>query len=288
MKLAINLIDVPKGRRPLVPRVLKEMTGSFDVRGQLQPIMVYKPEPDSKRYTLCFGGHRLAAAKALNWSEIDATEMTGDALDRRLAEIDENLIRAELTEMERAAQLKERKAIFDTKRAARPAGEQSDTTLVDGRKAGPQHEKGFDRDTADKTGLDKSTIRKSRKRAENIAPDVQASIKGTPAADSGVELDALAKATPKQQRKAVKKVKAGKAKTVRAALKPKAKQAKAPEAALVKVWKAATPAARKAFIAHVRTTAPKLFEATPAPKAATVTKPAPKPAAKKPAVTAKS
>ncbi len=74
--------------------------------------------------------------------------MDADDLDRELWQIDENLIRAELTEIERTDHLRRRKEIFKAKKKL--GGTNPPTSLSDGRKAGPQHQKGFDKDTADK------------------------------------------------------------------------------------------------------------------------------------------
>lgn len=132
--------------------------------------------------------HRYHAALKLDWDSIDCVYVDLSDLDRELWEIDENLMRAELTELERGQHLERRKEIFDAKTAA----ENIPTSLSDGRAAGPQHQKKFDADTADKTGMEKSTVRKARKRAVKIAPEVQEQIKDMPNADVGVELDALA------------------------------------------------------------------------------------------------
>src|SRR5262249_38948078 len=57
--------------------------------------------------------------------------------------------------------------------------------------------KGFVEDTATKTGIAERTIRREVRRAEKIEPDIRDAIRGTPIAESGVELDALASMSPK-------------------------------------------------------------------------------------------
>jgi hypothetical protein len=77
----------------------------------------------------------------------------------------------------------------------------------------------FVEDTAAKTGLSERTIDRDINRAQHIVPEVREEIRAMPEiADSGVELDALAKASPAQQAEAVKAVKTGKAKNVRSAM----------------------------------------------------------------------
>ena len=64
---------------------------------------------------LVAGARRLAACKSLGWSEIPATVVELNDIDLELAEIDENLIREDLTALERGEQLLRRKWIFGQK-----------------------------------------------------------------------------------------------------------------------------------------------------------------------------
>ena len=201
----VKLAEVHIGarKRRLGAARVAELAGSIKELGLRQPITIQAR--DDGTLDLVAGAHRLAAAKKLGWREIECIRVTLGELNRELWEIDENLIRAELTELERAEHLRRRKEIFEAKGAkkiATPGGEQRI---------------GFDRDAADKTGLSKETARKSRIRAEKIAPDVKAAIADLPAADNGVELDALAGLGHDQQREAVAAVAAGTAKNFRAA-----------------------------------------------------------------------
>ncbi len=84
-----------------------------------------------------------------------------------------------------------------------------------GYKKSPKQKKAFAADTAKKTGQSKRSTNKALARDKNIAKDVQKEIAGTTIEDSGVQLDALAKATPEEQREAVKAVSLGHAKDVR-------------------------------------------------------------------------
>jgi hypothetical protein len=89
-----------------------------------------------------------------------------DEATRDLWEIDENLARAELSDDEKRECLKRRKAIWEKQQADRAEMEKAETDketggkslptsrkLKDGRGKGPQHDKGFAADTAEKTGL---------------------------------------------------------------------------------------------------------------------------------------
>ena len=218
-KVFLDSISVGRRARSIDKGRVNDLAASIEAIGLQQPISIYAP--DEKTCVLVAGHHRIEAAKKLKWIEIDCVLVDLDDLDRELWEIDENLIRAELTEMERARHYKRRKEIFDAKAAA----EKIPTSLSDGRGAGPQHQKQFDADTADKTGADKSTVRKSRKRADKIDPDVQDELQSDDApealkkaADSGVELDALAALKPDEQKQAVEMMKDGRAESARDAV----------------------------------------------------------------------
>jgi len=170
-------------------------------------------------YHLVAGEHRLQACKVLGWKEIPAFILEADDAICRLWEIDENLVRAELSELERAEHLRERKFWY----------EQLHQETKNGGNHGNQHTGGkkrqndtlsFCQDTAEKTGLDRRTVERSVHRAEAIAPEVKEAIRDMPEiADKAVELDALAEVEPEEQKAAVEAVKSGRARNVREATK---------------------------------------------------------------------
>ena len=77
----------------------------------------------------------------------------------------------------------------------------------------------FTKDTAARTRLSATAIKRYIHRAEKIAPNVRDEIRDMPKiADSGVKLDTLAKAAPEEQAEAVKAVKTGQAENIRDAM----------------------------------------------------------------------
>lgn len=161
-----------------------------------------------------------------------------DDLDRQLWEIDENLCRADLTNLERAqhtakrAEVVEQKAELNAKSALN-----SDEPKKRGAKDKGQEK--FAADTAKATGCSIRSIKLDKARGEKIAKDVQKEISGTPIADSGVQLDALAKAAPDEQREAVKAVNLGHVKDVREVLPGKETDQDQAYRLLCKWWKEA-------------------------------------------------
>ena len=98
--------------RALRPDAVEELMASMKINGLLQPIVLRPAE--SSGYWLVAGRHRLEAAKKLKWDSIPATVFDGmDADHAELAEIDENLVRADLTPIERALHVARRKELYE-------------------------------------------------------------------------------------------------------------------------------------------------------------------------------
>ena len=102
--IEVSAVIVPPGRRePNMARV-REIAESIRRVGLLQPIVVRE---QAHGYKLIAGRHRLAAVTLLEEPFIDAFLFKGDDIDQRLAEITENLHRADLTALERDEQIAE-------------------------------------------------------------------------------------------------------------------------------------------------------------------------------------
>ena len=105
--------------RPLITEAVDKLAASIREVGLIQPISVRcVPVMDGgvavDGYQIVAGHHRVAAARALGWTEIDAIIVdAGEHLQAELIEIDENLCRAELTASQRAQAIKRRKQIWE-------------------------------------------------------------------------------------------------------------------------------------------------------------------------------
>lgn len=111
------------------------------------------------------------------------------SLEAELVEIDENLIRAELTPAQRAASIARRREIWG---ALHPNSGQS---LPENARGRPRE---FAGDTESSTGEAKRTVNLHLSRADALGPDLKAVI-GT-SLDKGVELDALKDMEPEARR----------------------------------------------------------------------------------------
>jgi ParB family chromosome partitioning protein len=184
--IPIPSIKVENRLRPLNAEKVAELAESIAQVGLLQPIGV---RPDG---TLVYGYHSLEACKQLGWTEIPAVVVDGDDLRAELAEITENLVRNELTLLERAEHLARLKAVYqqqypNTRGVGRPT--------KNGATVAP-----FSEWAAGQTGLAQRTVQHYVQLAESIAPAVRDAIRRTPIASDGAELKSLASLEPSQQR----------------------------------------------------------------------------------------
>jgi N6-adenosine-specific RNA methylase IME4 len=190
--VAICDIEVPPDRlRALRQDVVDEIAASIGgPQGLVHPILLRRGANGGLILTV--GRHRLEAERQRGHAFIRAEIRDLDEDEARLAEIDENLVRADLSPAERALHFRERKRLYEqahpeTKHGAVGRGGKSS-----------QNEKSFVEDTAAKTGKGRSTIARDVARANNIG-DLLPDVIGT-SLDRGDELDALAKLSePEQQ-----------------------------------------------------------------------------------------
>jgi len=209
VKCEIGQIVIPayRKRRYSVEKI-RELAESIREIGLLQPIIITKDK------VLISGLHRLEACRLLGWQEIDCIEKDYSELELELAEIDENLIRAELTTLERGGHLLRRKEIYEAKHPEAKA--YSSEKQRQRRKQEPDEiiSPGFTIDTAAKLGVTPRTVQQEVQIAEKIAPEVKEIISDTKLADSKKELLKLARMEPETQKKIAEKIVTGEAKGI--------------------------------------------------------------------------
>ncbi|MCA3365667.1 MAG: ParB N-terminal domain-containing protein [Roseomonas sp.] len=166
---------------------------SFRANGQMTPIEVRRN--DAGEFVLVAGAHRLAAARLAEMGEISATVIDADEDQARLREIDENLCRRDLTELDRAAFLAERKVVWAklNPEAIVFKNKKSRTNLS---AIGT-----FAEEVAERLGLSRRSIDRAINRHNALATDVRATLAHSRWADNGSVLDGLAKLAPEDQRK---------------------------------------------------------------------------------------
>ncbi|WP_228282516.1 MT-A70 family methyltransferase [Rubrobacter tropicus] len=115
--ISLDDILVPDGRVREQRHDPSPLAESMRERGQLSPIIL---TPD---LTLVAGLHRYEAAGILGWETIRAEIRDYDEIEARLAEIDENLCRNDLTVWEQSRHVAERERILDARNERAQSGD---------------------------------------------------------------------------------------------------------------------------------------------------------------------
>lgn len=212
-RVSLALVRDSAQPRDLVQANVDMLKASMEQVGLIQPIRV-RPATIIVRglgeqgFQIVAGHHRVAAARALGWTEIDAIVDTAEHLQAELMEIDENLCRAELTASQRASAIKRRRQIWG---ALHPeeiqVGKVCPPESATGYKQPPPQEKGFAASTAAVSGESKRAINQHLARAEALGDDLER-VTGT-SLDKGVEMDALAKLPEPERKDLIARAEAG-------------------------------------------------------------------------------
>jgi ParB family chromosome partitioning protein len=192
--IGVDQISVEDRLRSVNPDHAALIAESFRANGQMTPIEVRR---DGKgKFILVAGAHRLAAAKLAEMGEISATVINADEDQARLREIDENLCRRDLTELDRASFLAERKVVWAklNPEAIVFKNKKSRTNLST---IGT-----FAEEVAERLGLSRRSIDRAINRHTALTSEVRAVLAHSRWADNGSVLDGLAKLSHEDQRKA--------------------------------------------------------------------------------------
>jgi len=192
----VREVDVGPRMRDVDEKKVEALAKSMERLGLRTPITIHQESSDQQGFDLVAGAHRLAAAKLLNWEFIDAHFWDKDDVDRQLWEIDENLMRSELTPSQQAEHLARRKELWE----ARSSG----TNCSTGGGA-PGENKGFAQETAEAMGTTRQQINRAVARAEKSSPDILEEVRGT-SLDKGVVLDEIARAPMDEQRQRLRQI----------------------------------------------------------------------------------
>ncbi len=211
-EVPISEVVVPSDRlRPLGDVSL--LADSIAKVGLLHAIVV------SANRVLISGHHRLEACRQLGHDTIAARVLSIDGALATLTEIDENLLQASLTVLERAEHLARRKAVYeslypDTRHGAAPG------VAGGGKRAKDPGPGSFVNDTAKKTHRGRSTIAEETRLGEAIGADVARRLRHTTIANNKRELRLPAGLPVGEQQQVADRLVAGEIKHVREALPP--------------------------------------------------------------------
>ncbi|SDA39519.1 ParB/RepB/Spo0J family partition protein [Mesorhizobium qingshengii] len=135
-KIKIAEIRVPANRRRLDPAwvatIMADIQGG---NGHMIPIEVVPDQTEGFEYRLIFGGHRLAAISGLGDAEIDAfvkdPKEVATETQIRKREIAENLIRRQLSVLDRAKDIADWRDIYDAEHGTGKTGRKKGREVVE-------------------------------------------------------------------------------------------------------------------------------------------------------------
>jgi hypothetical protein len=170
-------------------------------------------------FALCYPNSvRNLRLRVTRHPHVEYPAVTLSDLDRELAEIDENLIRNELTMLEECEQLARRKEIYEIKHPqtkAKVAGANG-SNRKQGNYSNANATVAFASDTAKKTGKSKRTVENKASIGKKLKKKA-AQIKGTAIEDSQKDLLMLANMDDQKQDAIIEKIASGEAENVTAA-----------------------------------------------------------------------
>ena len=204
-KQSLRTIKVGDRLRPLDHDKVAELAESICRQGLLQPIVI------TQDGDLVAGHHRLEAARSLGWEEIEVVRISDDRF-ALLAEIEENLVRSDLSVLEQGEHLLARDQELVRLGLRAQVGDNQHGGPAPG--AGPMTTS----DIGDQVGLSARSVRERVQIARAIPEEIRDLIRGTPVANRTKALLDLARVRNKGQLPELARLLVdGRAKTVLAA-----------------------------------------------------------------------
>lgn len=197
--LPLAQIDRSKRLRPVDPVWSQVIAESIKERKkQFTPILVQAAKDDGT-YRLIAGAHRCDALESLWRDTVLGIVLDVSDDEAMLLEIDENLARSDLNDLDRAIFMGERKRVFEKLHPQSRHGKASKKDKV----ANSATILRFTLETAGLLKQSERTIQMLIHRDKHLTPEVKQRLRGTWIAKVGVELDAIARLKPDEQLKVV-------------------------------------------------------------------------------------
>lgn len=208
MKVPIGEIQIKEGRRSLDAAHVGELAKSIRELGLLNPVTI------DRENNLIAGLHRMEAAKALGWTEIECTVSSLGGLQAELAEIDENIVRSDLSALEYGEILLRRKEIYEALHPEAKHGGDRRSDDIKATKCRFENARSFAQDTAEKLGVTPRTVERQIQTAKNLAPEAKEIIRDTDTRLSKKAAMKLSRLEPDRQKEAAALLAAREIKTV--------------------------------------------------------------------------
>lgn len=205
--VSLDDIVIEDRLRTVDPAAAEHLAESIDRQGLQSPILVRRT--DDGGYILVAGAHRVAAARLLGWTRIEAFEVKDLPEDEFIfLEIDENFCRAELDALDRSRFMAKRKQIYQRLYPeTRAGGDRKSLEYKENIKRPPwpfdsgadDQPESFSDHTAARTPFSPRTIKRTTYIGENILPELQDALAETPIRKRQNDLYRIAGMTPEDQ-----------------------------------------------------------------------------------------
>ncbi len=203
MQIPIDAIQVRDGRRELDSSHVRELAGSIRELGLLNPVTI------NQENVLIAGLHRMEAAKILGWTEIECTVSRLEGLQAELAEIDENIVRSDLSVLEYGEMLLRRKEIYEQIHPEVKHGGDRKSKEIKAKKIRLDSAKSFVQDTAQKLNVVPRTVELQIQTAKNLTPEAKKIIRESNTKITKKAALQLSRLEPEQQREIAARLAAG-------------------------------------------------------------------------------
>ena len=203
MQISIREIQIKEGRRSLDNNHVKELADSIRELGLLNPLTI-----DRENFLIA-GLHRLEAVKTLGWTDVECTISGLEGLEAELAEIDENIVRSDISTLEYGEILLRRKEIYET---LHPQTKDGTAQAISMNRALGNNvsdnlsltSKSFVQDTAEKLGVVPRTVERQIQTAKNLTPEAKEILKSSDKKISKKEALKLSRLEPADQKEAAR------------------------------------------------------------------------------------
>ncbi|SFD74045.1 chromosome partitioning protein, ParB family [Bosea sp. CRIB-10] len=208
----IASIDASDRLRPVDEAHARWIAASMNEGGLIEPIIV-RLHPTGNGLKLVAGAHRLRGGQINGDSQIAAIMIEATDDEARQIEIDENLARRELTALERAEFLAERKRTYERlhPEAAHGKAKKPRKGAASAKDANFASFAAFAKDAAKQVGLSVRAVQLATQIAAGLSPEAVILIRGTKIADNQAQLQALAALDPADQVKVAREIAEGRA-----------------------------------------------------------------------------
>ena len=200
-------IEIPPRFRTVDPETVSALADSIARLGLQSPIILRKHPDDPGLLFLVAGAHRLQAVRDLGWPRIEALVVDGPEEEIGLIEIDENLIRKDLTPLERARFLAQRKAIYARLyRQTGRGGDRRSASYARDRAHTPEPTASWAQEAADLIGISKRAVHRAVSIGAGLSDELADALAGTPIANREGDLFRLAQMSDKDKKRVLRRL----------------------------------------------------------------------------------